>query len=266
MQLTERVDGYFDGQGYYQSYQDLQQHNPAMRARSRRFNTSGVVLCIDEEWFRRERLRHVLSEKLREVFAHEYSLMQQDVGSAFGHIAVRGSEEVSPRNACIAVFDSTYGSLRFTEKLYLEFERILDRLAIAARAEVETDDEMIEGIARIRERIAAFAHGAIPNGLLGNQVSGYDQVFTEGSRVLFREHGQIAQDVEVIEPTVQVPGMEGLLMYRVRIDVGPGQPPSRRWVPADRVEPSADADAWEYAWWNRATETYENPPDEADDG
>ena len=205
-------------------------------------------------------------KKLREVFAHEYSLMQQDVGSAFTHIAVRGSEEVNPRNACIAVFDNTYGSLRFTENLYLEFDHILDRLAIAAGAEAEADDEMIEGIARIRGRIADFSHGAVPSELLSNDVSGYDQVFTEGSRVLFREHGQIARDVEVIEPTVQVPGKEGQLMYRVRIVIGPGQPPSRRWVPAERVEPSADADAWEYAWWNRATETYEDPPDEVGDG
>ena len=41
----------------------------------------------------------------------------------------------------------------------------------------------------------------------------------------------------------------------------PHHAPAKRWVAATAIEPSADADAWEYAWWNRQTETYEDPPE-----
>ena len=260
MQITERVEGYIDAQGQYQAYQDLQQHNPAMRARSRRFNTSGVVLCIDEDWFKKESVRRSFSDKLREVFAHEYSLMQQDIGSAFTYIAVRGTEGTTPRNACIAVFDNTYGSLRFTEKLYLEFEHILGRLAVAveSNADPERDQAEFQTIAgKVRETVASFSAGTLAGSPADEPVVGYEQVFAEGSRVYFRERGQIARDVEVIQPTI----MDGGLMYQVKVEANSGAA-TRKWVPADRIEPSADADAWEVVWWNRATESYENPPDD----
>ena len=72
-------------------------------------------------------------------------------------------------------------------------------------------------------------------------------VFTPESRVCYREQGSIATDVEIIQPTI----MNGVLMYQVKAITPPGQPTVLLWVPASGVEPSADADAWEYAWWNR---------------
>ena len=234
-----------------------------MRARSRNFRTSGVVLCIDEDWFKKGEVKRLVSDRLRDVFVHEYSVLPQDIGSAATNISVRDLDGTVSRGACAAVFDNTYGSLRFTEKLYTEFEHILERLAVAAEAESEQDSvEFRSVVARTRESISTFSAGVPPNDPAGNPPSGYEQAFAEGSRVCFREHGQISRDVEIIEPTI----MEGRLMYRVKVGTSPGQPPVRKWVPAERVEPSADADAWEYAWWNRATEAYENPPDEADNG
>ena len=264
MQITERVEGYVDAQGNYLSYQDLQQHDSNMRPRSRNFRTSGVVFCVDEDWFKKTAVKGHVADQLREVFAHEYSLLPHDIGSAATNVSVRTADGQVHRGACIAVFDTTYGSLRFTEKLYLHFAHILERLAVAAEA---ASDEDLAGfrdiIELIRQRFATFTAGAFAGDeFSGDSPSGYQQVFAEGSRVCFREHGQIARDVEVIEPTI----MEGRLMYRVKVEASPGLAATRKWVPADRVEPSADADAWEYAWWNRATEMYENPPDEADDG
>ena len=90
---------------------------------------------------------------------------------------------------------------------------------------------------------------------------GYVQVFTKGSRVCYRESGSIAVDVEIIQPTI----MDGELRYQVRAPQRMGQPPLLRWVSESSVEPSADADAWKYAWWNRETETYENPPEDDDE-
>ena len=86
---------------------------------------------------------------------------------------------------------------------------------------------------------------------------GHEQVFKPGSRVCLRQQGQVAVDVEIVQPTI----MDGRLMYQVKLLQKPGQSPARRWVSGSSVEPSGDADAWEYAWWSRLTETYEEPSD-----
>ena len=51
----------------------------------------------------------------------------------------------------------------------------------------------------------------------------------------------------------------------VEVPQRPDRPEVRRSIAASALEPSADADAWDYAWWNRATQMYEDPPDEEDD-
>lgn len=159
------------------------------------------------------------------------------------------------RGSCIAIFDNTYGSLRFTEKLYLEFETILERLRVAAETQASQGMEDFQNIVRqIREEYSTFTPGTALAALAGEAREGYEQVFAPGSRVLFRSSGQIASEVEIIDVSI----IDGILRYRVS---APGQPSMRHWVPAEACEPSAEADAWSYAWWNRETETYETPPE-----
>ena len=64
-------------------------------------------------------------------------------------------------------------------------------------------------------------------------------------------------DVEVIQPTV----MDGTLMYQVKVFQKSGKQPVKRWLVASAIEPSAATDIWNYAWWNRETEMYEEPPE-----
>ncbi len=115
MLVTERVKGYFDGQGQFQAYQELQQHNPNMRARSRNFRTTGVVLCIDQPWFKQLRVKWAVSDKLLEVFAHEYSIMQRDVGSAATNISVKNLEG-GPRAVHILPFLITHTAVCASQK------------------------------------------------------------------------------------------------------------------------------------------------------
>lgn len=262
MLITERVDGYYDGRtGEFHSYQELQQRNPNMKARSRNFRTSGVVLCIEEDWFKKSAVKRMISDRLLEVFGHEYSILPQDVGSGATNISVRSTDGSVWRGGCIAVFDETYGSLRLTEKLYIEFNHILERLALATEMDVSPETKSFLSIVKkIKETISGFSAS---NPLLGPEDEsprGYEQIFTEGSRVCYRESGTIATDVEIIQPTI----MNGELMYQVKTPQRPGQRPTLRWISASSIEPSADSDVWEYAWWNRETETYENPPDDGE--
>lgn len=259
MYITERVEGYFDSRsGERRSYRELRQRNPDMRARARNFRTSGVVLCVDRDWFRQQCAKTLFADRVRETFIHEYSVLPQDVGSSATNISVQGVEGRTVRNGCIAVFDETYGSLRLTERLYLEFERILDRLARAAVADSTAEAERLSSLVeRMRVEFDKFSTCEPSAAAMFETTQGHEQVFAKGSRVCFRQQGQLAAGVEIVQPTM----MEGRLMYQVMLQPKTGQSPARRWVAASSVEPSGDADAWEYAWWNRATETYEDPPE-----
>ena len=251
MRVTQRVEGYVDERGEYHDYQELQQRNPNMRAQSRNFRTTGVVLCIDQDWFKNGDLKRSFVNKLRDIFVREYSVAPQDVAVAWSiSVQMQGSSGV--HGGCVVVFDETYGSLRLTEQLYNKFNHLLDRMAVAAKAD---DDLQMEQLVRqVQDEVSSFTGDTLQEQLL-HAPSGYEQVFTQGSIVCYRQAGAMAVDVEIIQPTI----MEGHLMYQVKIQQNPRQAPVLHWVSASAVEPSANADVWGYAWWNRETQNYEDP-------
>ena len=154
MQITERVEGYHDSRtGRFHSYKELQQRNPNMRARSRNFRTSGIVLCIKRNWFEKASLRRAFADRLREVFVREYSIAPQDVGSAATRISVTSLDGGRLQGGCIAIYDETYGSLRLTEKLYLNFQHVLGRLSAAvASGSVDADSALEIVVSRVRTK------------------------------------------------------------------------------------------------------------------
>ena len=94
----------------------------------------------------------------------------------------------------------------------------------------------------------------------GDAPTGYERVFTRDSRLCYQQAGGMASDVEIVQPTM----MNGQLMYQVRVLPRPGHAPVLHRVDARAVEESGDAGAWGYAWWNRETQCYEDPPDGVD--
>ncbi len=262
MQITQRVEGYIDARtNEFRSYKELQQRNPNMRAHSRNFRTSGVVLCINKDWFKKTSVKMAFTDRLREVFIREYSVAPQDVGSAASNISVRSLDGGGLRGGCIAIYDETYGSLRLTERLYLEFEHVLTRLLAAIKADsTNGEEDLASVVTKIQNEIStATARGTIQE-TIADMPTGYERVFRAGSRVCYHQTGQMAVDVEIIQPTI----MDGGLMYQVAVVPRPGQRPVKRWIAASAIEPSAVADAWEYACWNRETEEYEDPPDDSE--
>ena len=260
MQITEKVQGFVDERsGRFHSYQELQRCDPNMRARSRNFRTSGVVLCINHEWFKESSFKRTFADRLRDVFVREYSVSPQDIGSAASNISVRTLDRTRIRGGCVVVFDEIYGSLRLTERLYLEFEHVLERMSAAAATEVESDDNSLDPLAVewILEEFSTFTAPGLSEdmGVEGGAPTGYEQVFAVGSRVCYRPPRQMTVvDVEIIQPTL----MDGKLMYQVRVPQRPGHPPVLRWIAESALEPSGEADAWNYAWWNRETQMYED--------
>lgn len=255
MQITEKVEGYLDQNGNFHSYQELRQTNPNMRSRQRNFRTSGVVLCVKNEWFKHGGVKQDIADWISRVFCREYSVLPQDIGSAATNISVRTTEGGGIRGDCLVVFDQTYGSLRLTERLFLKFPLILERLKVSANAsDGPQRSQRLQYVAQLEAMYSDLQpwQDSSP-GLTAEAPPDCVQVFTPQSIVCFREAGKVGTEVEVIRPT----WMEGQLMYQVMIAPRyPGAPPGRRWVSAHSVEPSADADAWQYGWWNAETEEF----------
>lgn len=253
MLVTQRVEGYVDERsGERHDYKELQQRNPNLRARSRNFRTTGVVLCIDHDWFKKGTLKKSFVNKLRDVFVREYSIAPRDVAVAWSNISIQVQCNGGVHGGCVVVFDETYGSLRLTERLYEKFNHLLDRMAAAAKA--DDDLQMEQHVHQVREEISSFTGDTLQEELQ-NAPTGYEQVFTRGSIVCYRQAGAMAVDVEIIQPTI----MNSQLMYQIKVQQNPRQMPVLHWVAASAVEPSAIADVWEYAWWNRETQDYEEP-------
>ena len=257
MMITERVEGFTDQTGEYHSYRELQQTNPNMKPRSRNFRTTGVVLGVNHDWFGTAAVRSRFSEVLRDVFAHRCSLSPQDIGYTWTNISLLDGDGQQRGRRCVAIFDQTYGSLRFTEQLYVDFDSILEQVLSAVSVDSESETDIVRVVDRIRDLVAGFESTSPFNVMAENIPGGYEQLFSPGSRVCYRESGTLSEDVTIIEPAI----INDTLMYRVEAIQSRG-PALRRYISAVSVEPSADADAWEYWWWNRETETYQDPPDE----
>ena len=169
------------------------------------------------------------------------------------------------RGKCIVVYDEIYGSLRLTEKLYHEFPHVLDRLHAA---DFEEDTNLKSAVAWVRDEVSRFNGGEEGDGAVAflddpqspNPPQDYMRVFEAGSVVCCRQKGPMAVDVKIIEPIVDPEMFDGELLYRIESRL------ARHLVRASLIEPSADADTWSYAWWNRRTQMYEEPPEEEEDG
>lgn len=265
MQVTERVEGYTDHKNNFYDYRELQQKNSNMRARSRNFRTSGIVLYINRDWFKGS-IKKALAARLREVFVREYSISTQDVHSTNTKIFLRNRGENWVRGKCIVVYDEIYGSLRLTEKLYHEFQHVLDRLQESV--DFEEDANLKTAVDWVRDEVSTFDGGKEGDGAIAflddsqntSMSQDYVRVFAAGSVVCWRKKGQMAVEVKIIEPIVDPIILDGKLVYRIESKY------TRHLALASSLEPSANPDEWSYAWWNRRTQMYEEPPEEEEDG
>lgn len=257
MQITEKVEGYTDDKNEFRSYRDLRAKNPNLRPRQRNFRTTGVILCIKDKWFLENGVKHTVADWVSRIFCREYSVLPQDVGVSSTRISVSGPEGTGLRSDCIVLFDQTYGSLRLTERLFTEFDAMLERLRASANAEEGAEKEhLLDYVDRIQETYDNFSDAPQLEELmkLKQGESALMQVFTPGSRVYMREIGNMGTEVEIVEPSL----IDGELMYRIKVESKRrGAKSARRWVHSRTLEPSAEADAWSIAPWDPETEEYE---------
>ena len=257
MMVTERVVGYkFKDSGQYYPYTELQKNNPNMISRSRIFRTTGVLLCLDVEGFK-ENIKSSFAERLLDVFAREYSVSLKDINSHSTNISVRSADFNGRQQGCVVVYDEIYGSLRLTERLFLEFEHIMTRIIESLKSENEDDRLYLkeQDVIRFQEEVSKFTDSTIFSDEDEPSVpTDKIQAFTPGSHVFVRDQiGTYGIEVVIVQPTI----MNGEFMYQVReVSTRQGKPPAKRWVPASRIQPLNGSENWELAWWDPSTEEY----------
>ena len=100
LQVNERVEGFREG-GERKYYKDLRQEKPWMTPKTRDFRTTGVVMRIDEDWFRRPGVKQRTADILRDLMLREYSIPAQDVDAAATNISmIRNGQREVVSDAC----------------------------------------------------------------------------------------------------------------------------------------------------------------------
>lgn len=115
----------------------------------------------------------------------------------------------------MVVFDETYGRLRLTERLYLEFSSLLQRMLSGAKIEAGGKPsswvDFLDHLIAFEPDLIEQEFGLSP--LVGESTpedGALRRVYAPGSKVGFREQGMLLIDVELIMPAI-LP--DGTFMY-----------------------------------------------------
>ncbi|MXY66773.1 MAG: hypothetical protein F4206_09855 [Gammaproteobacteria bacterium] len=248
LQVNERVEGFRES-GERKFYSDLRQEKSWMTPKTRDFRTTGVVMRIDEDWFKRPGVKQLLASSLRDLMLREFSISAQDIDAVATNIAmIRNGQRESISDALV-LFDATHGTLRLSEPAYLNLGYLLDRLERSVSTTLTED----QGISQ--DMITAFrtwldhlegenADAASTDDLEVGE--GWIQVFDIGSIVARRDNQGELHDVKVTGHEFSLIDDRVQLFYRY--DIGR---PVKAMASAESVE--AVGSEWTVAYLNRET-------------
>lgn len=256
LQVTERVVGYRES-GTKKLYQDLRQKDPRLTAKTRDFRTSGIILQIGQPWLREKGLKESIATTLKDLVIREYSVSSQDINCVATNIALVRNGMRKAISDAIVIYDSTYGSLRLTEPIFTDFDRLIERFERAIKlTEQDGDPPLPKSVVRnMREWWEELSDNSVPSVGPTAVPDGFIQVLKPGSRVSMRDGGGVLHDIEIIAPEMFDPqslGYEGeiKLVYQYRPDGSPSGNSSMK-VAADAVTPTGDE--WSWVLWSPRT-------------
>ena len=248
LQVNERVEGYREGR-VSKLYKDLRQERPGMTPKTRDFRTTGVVMRIEEDWFRAPGLKQRLADGLRDLMLREYSISTQDIAAAATNISLIREGQREAVTDALVLFDATHGTLRLTEPAYLRLDQLLGQLERAIRMAPPDDSivspEVVDGL-RVwldglgPEQSTVAEYDGVEDG------RGWVQVYDVGSIVARRDSQGILHDMEVAGHEFVVFDGKVQLFYLY----GTGKP-MKAMTAAESIE--AVGDEWNVAYLNRET-------------
>ena len=248
LQINERVEGFREG-AERRLYKDLRQRKPGMTPKTRDFRTTGVVMRIDEDLFRRPGVKQRIAANLRDLVLREYSISPRDIDAAATNVSRIRNGQREPVSDALVLFDATHGTLRLTEPAYLRLDDLLAQLARSVRMTPPEEERVsLEVVAGLETWLGHLG----PEQDTTPEVRGFDdgdgwvQVYDVGSIVARRDGQGVLHDMEVEghEFTVFEDKVQLFYIYKT------GKP-MKAMTAAASVEPVGDE--WTLVYLNRET-------------
>ena len=252
VQVNESVEGFRAGKNTLM-YRDLRAKNPAMSRKQRDFRTTGLVLKVEEDWFRgseekSRRIREHVAEGLRDLLSSEFGIAPYDIDSVSTNIGLLTASGPVRLTDSVVIYDSVYGSLRLTESLYDAFPAYVARLgrgAVLAGADAIVSEYIAD---KLRLWLATLG----PPGTITKEnidiPDGWRLVYKRGSILGVYMNGVLFER-ELIEPLMlELPGAPSALFYKYRV------PDGEAFVPHDQIQTTGQDWGWEL--WNSDTNEF----------
>jgi DEAD/DEAH box helicase domain-containing protein len=135
MRVVESVYGYTVG-GKPMPYRELSKTNARMKNVHREFGTTGIVLRIDQPWFKgfsenQMAARRTVARVLSEMLARDRSIATADVSWAHSGISIYSGGSPCKLDDAIVIYDNVQGGLRLTSPLFSELSEFIELLSKA---------------------------------------------------------------------------------------------------------------------------------------
>jgi DEAD/DEAH box helicase domain-containing protein len=218
LKVSEAVFGYTYG-GKKMLYSELAPKNAHMRQQRRDFETTGVLIRIDEPWFRGAAPREVnirkrVAEALKAILLSEQGIPAGEIDYAHTGIDIVACDGPQKLDNAIVIFDDVPGGLRLTQPLFEDFDAILDRLDRGAG--MAGEDSLLEPpiIERLRDWYGSLTPSEAPE--TGTST---DRLFAPGSMVGVSIHGEMRMRKLLGHQFVNLDGTDRL-MYNYEVEGG----------------------------------------------
>lgn len=253
LQVTEAVLGYkFAGKD--QLYRDLQKGDRRKATKQRNYSTTGVLLRIDEPWFKGHggaaaEVRKQIAEALVKTLALEQGIAPSEIAFAFANIALHDPSGPRQIDDAVVIYDDVMGGMRLTTPLFTGFATLLDRLRRASKLageEALLDEITVTRLMRWYKALRQKDRSVdIVPALRGSQ----RLIYAAGSVVGIRVHGALQQR-ELLRPQLLDAGGGEQLFYHYAADSA-----RTALVPHELIEPVGQN--WRQVLWDPSTDTIE---------